>query len=56
MLYLINGIKNVKVQLLNNSTHYISLRKNKELYHLDYVSSVITLEVKKVDILHTPHQ
>ena len=52
VVYLRKRIKNCfKVVLVNNSNHDIFLRKNTVLGHLDYVSSLIPLEVKKVEIL-----
>ena len=49
--YLRKGIKNYfKIVLVNNSNHDIFLRRNTVLGHLDYVSLVIPLEVKNVEI------
>ena len=51
VVYLRKGIKNYfEVVLVNNSNHNIFLRKNAVLGHWDYVSSVIPLEVKNVEI------
>ena len=51
VLYLRKGIKNsFKIVLVNNSNHNIFLRKNTVLGHLDYMPSVIPLEVKNVEI------
>ena len=51
VVYLRKGIKNYfKIVLVNNSNHDIFLKKNTVLDYLDYVSSVIPLEVKNVEI------
>ena len=51
VVHLRKGIKNYfKIVLVNNSNHDIFLRKNTVLGYLDYVSSVILLEVKNVEI------
>ena len=51
VVYLRKGVKNsFKIVLVDNSNHDIFLRKNTVLGHLDYVSSVIPLEVKNVEI------
>ena len=51
VVYLRKGIKNYfKIVLVNNSNHDIFLKKDTVLDYLDYVSSVIPLEVKNVEI------
>ena len=57
VVYLRKAIKNYfKLVLVNNSNHDIFLRKNTVLGHLDYVSSVIPLEVKNVEMLQIKYQ
>ena len=52
VVYLRKAIKNYfKLVLVNNSNHDIFLRKNTVLGHLDYVSSLIPLKVKNVEML-----
>ena len=51
VVYLRKGNENYfKVLLFNNINHDIFLRKNTVLGHLHYVSSVIPLEVKNVEV------
>ena len=51
VVYLRKGINNYfKIVLVNNSNHDIFLRKNTVLGPLNYVSSVIPLEVKNIEI------
>ena len=57
VVYLRKGIKNYfKIVLVNNSSHDIFLKKNTVLVHLDYVSSVIPLEVKTLKYHPIKHQ
>ena len=52
VVYLRKAIKNYfKLVLVSNSNHDIFLRKNRVLGHLDYVSSLIPLKVKNVEML-----
>ena len=57
VVYLRKGIKNYfKIVLVNNSSHDIFLKKNTVLVYLDYVSSVIPLEVKTLKYHPIKHQ
>ena len=51
VVYLRKSIKiYFKIELVNNCNHYIFLRKYTRIGHLDYVSSVISLENKTIEM------